>query len=926
MPRPIFAATASGLLYKTAVLPSATSQASARTAFPLWQRTALFSLAYFACAAAGSLLSAPSGNYVSFWLPAGLFVAVLLLNPTREWLAFSLAVLPANLAFDFLHDDRPKLVVMGLFYLANVLQTVVGAWLVRRLVAERPTLALVEEFFGLIGFSGIFSPMLGAAVGAATLSAFGLSHQTFGQSWKTWWGSCAMAVLIFTPLILVWSAVQTARPEKLSWRKAVEAVLVFGGLIWLAWQLLVAGGGINTPKMPMLIFILWAGMRFGLRGATLSIFLLALWSSFLTTHYQIGVSDSDKISGGYVFTLQVFLAVSALVGLVPAIVLAERDRTMARLRDSEDRFRSLTEAAFEGVCISENGIILDMNDQGLKMFGYAREEIIGKPIIELVAPESRPLVAAAIGAGQELIYGHMTLRKDGTIFYTEAQARMVQVGGRLLRMTAIRDITERKLAEQALRKSEEKFSKAFRASPDGLAISEVETGRYIEVNEGYCKLFGHPRAEMLGHTSVELGIWENSSDRDRFISALKTVREVRNFEVRMRTRAGAGKIILLSADPIELDDRACLVSALHDVTDRIQAELALRKSEEKFSKAFRTSPDVMSIADLETGCYLEVNEAHEKIFGFKREEVVGRSPTELGILEDPALREKMLAELKVVGSVRNLEVFARNRQGDLLTVLLSAELIELGGRMCVLRVSHDITRRKQLEVEREQAVAREQQSRIEYTLQLIAAQEAERKRIAAELHDSIGQNLLLVKNLAQMALQAQTPAQVYEHVATINHLAARCIAETRQISRDLHPYQLDHLGLKRALEAMLENTAQASAIHFTAKFEPVDELFSADGAMNLYRIVQESVNNILKHSQASRADIRLERDIHEVQLRIEDDGDGFPANQLADNKKGMGLKNITERVRMLGGKLNVDSSPGHGTRIEVAIPFVEKNG
>ena len=227
----------------------------------------------------------------------------------------------------------------------------------------------------------------------------------------------------------------------------------------------------------------------------------------------------------------------------------------------------------------------------------------------------------------------------------------------------------------------------------------------------------------------------------------------------------------------------------------------------------------------------------------------------------------------------------------------------------------------QAELQHEQAVVREQQARIEYTLQLIASQEAERKRIAAELHDSMGQNLLLIKNLAQMAARTQAPAQAYEHCVTINHLVTQCIAEARQISRDLHPYQLDHLGLQRALEGMLETTAQASNLQFTGKIEDVGEIFSAEAVMNIYRIVQESVNNILKHSQARTVRVDLECDIHEVVLRIRDDGCGFRPELLAANKRGLGLKNITERVRMLQGKFTLDSAPEQGTQLTVVIPI-----
>ncbi|HTB83413.1 MAG TPA: GAF domain-containing sensor histidine kinase, partial [Candidatus Sulfotelmatobacter sp.] len=234
--------------------------------------------------------------------------------------------------------------------------------------------------------------------------------------------------------------------------------------------------------------------------------------------------------------------------------------------------------------------------------------------------------------------------------------------------------------------------------------------------------------------------------------------------------------------------------------------------------------------------------------------------------------------------------------------------------------------KQRAETDREEAIAREHQSRIRYTLQLIAAQEAERKRIAAELHDSLGQNLLLVKNLAQMAMRQQEPAAAYEQLGNINNLAAQCIAEVRQISRDLHPPQLELLGLKRSLEILLENTAGASDKKFKWKFDDTGKIFPADAAMNLYRIVQESLNNILKHSRAQNVRVTLECDVHEVQLVIADDGCGFNPGKNASVKRGMGLQNIAERVRMLGGKYTLDSAPENGTRLTVVIPVADPSG
>src|SRR5262249_40282994 len=133
------------------------------------------------------------------------------------------------------------------------------------------------------------------------------------------------------------------------------------------------------------------------------------------------------------------------------------------------------------------------------------------------------------------------------------------------------------------------------------------------------------------------------------------------------------------------------------ITARKAAENALRASEELFSKAFCCSPDVMSVSDLETGRYIEVNDVHAQLVGFARHEIIGRSPAELGILENPDDYQAFARELRAHGRVRDYEIRAQNRQGKPLIVSISAELVQLGGRTCVLRVSRDITARKAAE-------------------------------------------------------------------------------------------------------------------------------------------------------------------------------------------------------------------------------------
>jgi integral membrane sensor domain MASE1 len=143
----------------------------------------LFSLAYLACAAASTLVSVRGTSYISFWLPGGLYAAVLLLNPRRDWLWLCLATLPANLVFDLIHGT--KFILIFCFFCANTVQAVTGAWLFRRFVTERPTLATLKEFLALMTFGALFSPMLGAAIGAGTLIWAGYSS-SFTTSWELW--------------------------------------------------------------------------------------------------------------------------------------------------------------------------------------------------------------------------------------------------------------------------------------------------------------------------------------------------------------------------------------------------------------------------------------------------------------------------------------------------------------------------------------------------------------------------------------------------------------------------------------------------------------------------------------------------------------------------------------------------------------------
>jgi signal transduction histidine kinase/ligand-binding sensor domain-containing protein len=211
---------------------------------------------------------------------------------------------------------------------------------------------------------------------------------------------------------------------------------------------------------------------------------------------------------------------------------------------------------------------------------------------------------------------------------------------------------------------------------------------------------------------------------------------------------------------------------------------------------------------------------------------------------------------------------------------------------------------------------------------LIESQEQERKRIAAELHDSLGQNLLIIKNRAVIGLSKaqETEKEAGEQLHEISRMASQALEEVRSISHDLRPYQLDRLGLTKAIKALVQKVSQAANLPMAIDLDPIDRLLSPEFEINLYRVVQESLNNLVKHSGARSARVAIRKGAAKLWLTIEDDGKGFfYAETIGASPQGFGLSGIAERVRILGGKLTYDAAPGRGTRVIIEIPIAQQH-
>ncbi len=211
-----------------------------------------------------------------------------------------------------------------------------------------------------------------------------------------------------------------------------------------------------------------------------------------------------------------------------------------------------------------------------------------------------------------------------------------------------------------------------------------------------------------------------------------------------------------------------------------------------------------------------------------------------------------------------------------------------------------------------------------FSHQLLSSQEEERKRLASELHDGLGQDLLLIKNrVGLLAADKRHPLEVARQLGEISQNASRAIADVRAISQALRPTALEQVGLTKAVEWMVEQVAGASTTKFSTELENIDGLLEPEKEISLYRVVQEALNNVLKHAQASQVIVEAKREKAELRASVFDNGRGFDPERAGreGEKPGLGLAGMRERAKVLGGRIELQSASGKGTRLTLTVPL-----
>lgn len=396
------------------------------------------------------------------------------------------------------------------------------------------------------------------------------------------------------------------------------------------------------------------------------------------------------------------------------------------------------------------------------------------------------------------------------------------------------------------------------------------------------------------------------------------------------TSPKTGKTFDLFDAPLKKQDGTVVkLEIMHDVTARKQTEEALRVAEEEYRGIVENALEGMFQTSVD-GRYLMANPALAEMLGYDSPQHLLTAITDipLQIYVDPDDRTRLKSRLDEEGHIREFVTRFRRRDGDPIWVRLSIRQVkDAGGKVLHYEgMCENITERKQAELDLRQSETRLAQ----LSFQLMSAQETERSRIAREIHDELGQALAVLKCRVGLIENKLEPHQnlLREDCREILHYLDQVIEETRRLSKDLSPSIVEDLGLEPALHWLFKNFNKCNAIQLMLHMSPLEHRFSSQTAMFIYRIFQEGLTNIARHAQAGRVTVRIEKGEGQVHFLLEDDGRGFDPEETqsrVEPGRGLGLSTIRQRIRMLGGRLDLWSRPGQGTRLAFVIPL-QKGG
>ncbi|MBA4018915.1 MAG: hypothetical protein C0483_17240 [Pirellula sp.] len=544
--------------------------------------------------------------------------------------------------------------------------------------------------------------------------------------------------------------------------------------------------------------------------------------------------------------------------------------------------------------------------------------------ISTIHPDDRHLMQTAI----ERIFRNdpptdLTYRvvwPDGSTHWIEAvgRARYDESGTPLQVMGASADITERRLADEALRAAEQRFRGIYEQSPLGIALIDSHSGRFLQINPRYEEIIRRSEEEMVRLTFQEITHPDDLADD---LSQMELLRrgEIRRFQMEKRLLRGDGSYMWAGLTVVPMwqpgEPTTCHMAMVSDITERKQIEDQLRMRESQLSGILDNTPAVIYLKDAE-GRYRLTNRTYQGLFAHLGESIIGKTDREFfpepfaeGFLESdarvwhdnvPVYFEETAPHADGPHTYRSIKFPVRDVAG---------KMIALGG------ISTDISDLKaaQASLEQEQELLRN----------LIEVQEKEKQFLCHEFHDGLIQ-YAVASLMSLEGYQEQHPnTGASEILATVVSNLRRGVEDGRRVIRGIRPAVLDDSGIEAAVEDLIGQFGH-SGIMVTSKCDPEIGRLPESIQTTVYRVIQESLSNAWKHSGTDVVRIRINKIDGDLQLEVRDFGCGFDVGPA--RKRGFGLLGMTERVRLLGGECTIQSELEQGTCVSVRLPLQALGG
>ena len=613
--------------------------------------------------------------------------------------------------------------------------------------------------------------------------------------------------------------------------------------------------------------------------------------------------------------------------------VTERKRAEEALRESEERFRSAFGSASIGMAVvSLDGRAVQVNGALCDMLGYDAEEMRDLPFQSITHREDvakQEALALQLVAGETRTFQieKRYIHRDGHIVWGLLSSSLVRSpdGTPLYLISQIQDISERKVAEAALRESEERFRNVFENAPIGMAVIALD-GRTIQVNRALCEMLGYDEDELLG-MSIQ-GI-TYPPDLPESVANSRRIRggaaSSSHLEKRYVHKRGHLVWCLLSASLVRSGggEPLYIIAQMQDITKRKHAEEAVRDSEQRYRELIESQQDVVVRVD-PSGHVTFANDSLCRTLGQPREQILGRNFLHFVHEEDRAGAIAATRALQTPPRRATIENRALTRHGWRWFNWEARGIEDESGAVVAIQsVGRDVTDRRNAEEALRASLEELRQN--EEKLRLLAQRQArireeERKRLGFDLHDDVCQELvgvaIMVASLRRRL--APLPPDAAAELDRISGYLNEVVEHLRLLARELRPMLLRDLGLEGSLRSLLEGMSLPSTT-VTARFVTAIPRLDEDTEVAVFRITQEALANAVRHANARSIVVSLAVNEDGLSLEVRDDGRGF----VTDDRRheALGLVSMEERALALGGRFEVWSEPGRGTAVRLECPL-----